>query len=71
METNMSQEETVSLTIYFPKSMYQLLKKRVDVTGRSLTKETIHLINLGLKYGSEADARALFQLNQHLPKEIE
>lgn len=65
------QEEPVSLTVYFPRGIYELLKIRTDVTGRSLTKEVIHLIKLGLKYGIEADTRALSQLSQHLPKEIE
>lgn len=62
------QEETVSLTIYFPKAMYDCLKERVKITERSLTKEAIYLIKLGLKYGIEADVRALSQLTQHLPK---
>jgi hypothetical protein len=64
-------EDTVSLTVYFPKSVYKCLKNRVKITERSLTKEVIYLIKLGLSYGSEADVRALSQLIQHLPKETE
>lgn len=62
-------EDTVSLTIYFPKSIYDCLRKRTEITERSLTKEAIYLIKLGLSYGSEADVRALSRLIQHLPEE--
>lgn len=68
---NKTQDEPVCLSIYFPRGIYEMLKIRTDVTGRSLTKEVIHLLKIGLKYGVEADSRALSQLLQHLPKDIE
>ena len=64
-------EERVNMTVYFPKDIWEILKKRIEVTGRSKTEEVSHLVRLGLKYGQEADVRALSQLMQHLPKEIE
>lgn len=66
-----TQEEPISLTIYFPKTLYEILKIRTEVTGRSLTKEAIHLMKIGLKYGAEADTRALSQLLKHLPQDTE
>lgn len=65
------QEEKVGITIYFPKSIMELIEKRVEITERSKTAEVLHLIKLGLTYGHEADLRALSQLNLHLPKSIE
>lgn len=64
-------EEKINMTVYFPKDIWEILQKRISVTGRSKTEEVIHLIKLGLKYGQEADVRALSQLMKHLPKEIE
>lgn len=67
----MAKEEKISMTVYFPESLWEVLNKRVAITGRSKTEEAIHLMKLGLKYGQEADVRALSQLIRHLPKEIE
>lgn len=64
-------EERVNMTVYFPKDIWEILQKRIEVTGRSKTEEVIHLVRLGLKYGQEADVRALSQLMQHLPEGIE
>lgn len=64
-------EEKITMSVYFPLSIWEVIKKRTEVTGRSKTKEVIHLIKLGLKYGQEADVRALSQLIKHLPKDIE
>ncbi len=64
-------EETVGMTVYFPQSIWDILEKRIAVTGRSKTAEVLHLMKLGLKYGQEADLRALSQLMKHLPEEIE
>lgn len=64
-------EETVGMTVYFPQSIWEILEKRVSVTGRSKTAEVLHLMKLGLKYGQEADLRALSRLMKHLPEEIE
>lgn len=64
-------EETVGMTVYFPQSIWDILEKRIAVTGRSKTAEVLHLMKLGLKYGQEADLRALSQLMRHLPEEIE
>lgn len=64
-------EETVGMTVYFPQSIWDILEKRISVTGRSKTAEVLHLMKLGLKYGQEADLRALSQLMKHLPEEIE
>lgn len=64
-------EETVGMTVYFPQSIWEILERRVIVTGRSKTAEVLHLMKLGLKYGQEADLRALSQLMKHLPEEIE
>lgn len=64
-------EETIGMTVYFPKSIWSILEDRVAVTGRSKTSEVLHLIKLGLKYGQDAEIRALSQLMKHLPKEIE
>lgn len=66
-----SKEEKISMTVYFPKTLWDILAKRVNVTGRSKTEEVIHLMKLGLKYGQEADVRALSQLMKHLPRDIE
>lgn len=60
-----------TMSVYFPEDVWEILQKRIEITGRSKTEEVIHLIKLGLKYGQEADVRALSQLMQHLPKEIE
>lgn len=60
-----------TMSVYFPEDIWKILQKRVEITGRSKTEEVVHLIKLGLKYGQEADVRALSQLMQHLPKEIE
>lgn len=67
----MQKEERINMTVYFPKSIWEILKKRIEITGRSKTEEVIHLIKLGLMYGQEADVRALSQLMKHLPKDIE
>lgn len=67
----MAKEEKINMTVYFPESIWEILNKRVAITGRSKTEEVIHLMKLGLKYGQEADVRALSQLIQHLPKDIE
>lgn len=64
-------EEKITMSVYFPLNIWEIIKKRTEVTGRSKTEEVIHLIKLGLKYGQEADVRALSQLMQHLPKDIE
>lgn len=64
-------EEKITMSVYFPLSIWEVIKKRTEVTGRSKTEEVIHLIKLGLKYGQEADVRALSQLIKHLPKDIE
>lgn len=67
----MKKEDKTPMTVYFPESIWEILGKRTAITGRSKTEEVIHLIKLGLKYGQEADVRALSQLIQHLPKDIE
>ena len=67
----MAKEERVNMTVYFPKSIWEIIETRIEITGRSKTEEVIHLIKLGLKYGQEADIRALSQLMKHLPKDIE
>lgn len=64
-------EDKINMTVYFPKGIWEIINKRITVTGRSKTEEVIHLIKLGLKYGREADVRALSQLMKHLPKDIE
>ena len=64
----MAKEERINMTVYFPKDVWEILQKRIEITGRSKTEEVIHLMKLGLKYGQEADLRALSQLMKHLPK---
>jgi hypothetical protein len=64
-------EEKTAMTVYFPEKIWKIIGRRTAITGRSKTEEVIHLIKLGLKYGQEADVRALSQLIQHLPKDIE
>ena len=63
-------EATHCISIYFPEIIWEIINKRIKVTGRSKTNEVIHLVTLGLKYGQEADVRALSQLKQHLPEDI-
>lgn len=67
----MLKEDKTAMTVYFPESIWEIIKTRTAITGRSKTEEVIHLIKLGLKYGQEADVRALSQLMKHLPKDIE
>jgi hypothetical protein len=64
-------EDRIAMTVYFPQSLWEIIERRVDVTGRSKNGEAIHLMQLGLKYGQEADVRALSLLMQHLPTDIE
>lgn len=64
-------EDKTAMTVYFPKTIWDIIQQRIQVTGRSKTDEVIHLLKLGLKYGQEADVRALSQLMKHLPEEIE
>lgn len=64
-------EDKIAMTVYFPEKIWEIIGRRTSITGRSKTEEVIHLIKLGLKYGQEADVRALSQLIQHLPKDIE
>lgn len=67
----MKKEEKVCMSVYFPVALMDILEYRISVTGRSKTEEAIHLMKLGLKYGQDAEVRALSQLMQHLPKDIE
>ena len=64
-------EDKTAMTVYFPQKIWEIIQQRIQVTGRSKTDEVIHLLKLGLKYGQEADVRALSQLMKHLPEEIE
>ena len=65
------EEKKYNMTVYFPEPIWKILNRRIAITGRSKTNEVIHLITLGLKYGQEADVRALSQLMQHLPEDTE
>ena len=67
----MTKDVKHTMSVYFPEDIWKILQRRIEITGRSKTEEVIHLIKLGLKYGQEADVRALSQLMQHLPREIE
>lgn len=67
----MCNDQKRPMTVYFSPQIWEILNKRVKVTGRSKTDEIIHLVKLGLKYGQEADVRALSQLMTNLPKDIE
>lgn len=60
-----------TMSVYFPEELWEILQRRIAITGRSKTEEVIHLMKLGLKYGQEADVRALSQLMSHLPEDIE
>lgn len=64
-------EDRTAMTVYFPKTIWDILNQRIRITGRSKTEEVIHLIKLGLRYGQEADVRALSRLMKHLPEDIE
>lgn len=67
----MAKDERVNMTVYFPKETWEIIQERVKITRRSKTEEVIYLVNLGLRYGLEADVRALSQLMKRLPKETE
>lgn len=67
----MAKDDRINMTVYFPKETWEIINERVKVTRRSKTEEVIYLVNLGLRYGLEADVRALSQLMKRLPKEIE
>jgi hypothetical protein len=64
-------EERIAMTVYFPQSLWEIIEDRIKVTGRSKNGEAVHLMQLGLKYGQEADVRALSLLMRHLPTNTE